>query len=46
MIITCTCQHKGQDKIHGNGRRAYNKTAKGFRCTVCKSEKLESSVKK
>jgi hypothetical protein len=40
MIMKCGCIHKGQDGIHGNGRRVHNETAKGYqRCTVCLTEK-------
>jgi len=35
--IKCTCKHAYQDKRY-NGFRVYNKTAKGYRCTVCKKE--------
>ena len=38
----CTCEHKGQDKLHGKGRRVHNETNNGWRCTVCSSEKLGS----
>lgn len=40
-IITCTCTNKGQDELHGKGRRVANYTkgkrapAGGYRCTVC-----------
>lgn len=47
MISTCTCTHKGQDKIHGKGRRVHNKTNnEGYRCTVCKNEKGKIFPKK
>jgi len=45
MISKCTCEHKGQDNLHGAGNRVFNKTAKGnatatvVRCTVCGKEK-------
>lgn len=37
MIRNCKCKHEGQDKIHGKGRRVFNKLPhdKGYRCTVC-----------
>lgn len=44
MIKTCTCQHPGQDEIHGKGKRVVNQTAKTtgtqkvYRCTVCGKE--------
>ena len=43
-IIKCTCKNNKQDKLHGEGNRVYNKTAKPkgtgyfFRCTVCGAE--------
>jgi len=44
MILKCTCQNAGQDKIHGKGSRVHNPTVnstsqKTWRCTVCGSEK-------
>ena len=44
MIIKCTCQHEGQDKLHGKQMRVVTPTAKKagdvrtFRCTVCVKE--------
>lgn len=43
-IIKCTCDHEGQDSLHGKKNRVANKTVKTsgtkevYRCTVC--EKL------
>ena len=40
-VLTCTCEHKFQDKTRGNKRRVHNEMAakKGtetqWRCTVC-----------
>ena len=35
-ILTCTCDHDGQDRIYGKGRRVHNLMATGeYRCTVC-----------
>lgn len=40
-ILKCTCQHEGQDKLHGKKMRVMNqiKTSqhadKQYRCTVC-----------
>lgn len=45
MIIKCTCEHKQQDKLHGDKNRVYNKRAgakdkrEEYRCTVCKTIK-------
>jgi hypothetical protein len=45
MILTCTCEHKFQDKEHGKGKRVHNLmvAVKGqppkYRCTVCSKEK-------
>lgn len=39
--VKCQCQHEQQDKMHGQGVRVANRTAKGdkdsseARCTVC-----------
>ena len=44
MVQTCTCNHEGQDKIHGKGRRVFNLLAgkDKARCTVCGKEKMVS----
>lgn len=41
-ILTCTCKHELQDKLHGHGQRVFNSTSKQqtFRCTVCKKERV------
>lgn len=41
MIKKCSCDHKGQDKLHGEGNRVHNETGDGkkLRCTVCGKEK-------
>ena len=41
-ILTCTCKHELQDKLHGHGQRVFNSTSKQqtFRCTVCKKERI------
>ena len=43
VILHCSCPHKGQDIIHGSGRRVFNKTKSlnEWRCTVCKATKVE-----
>lgn len=44
MIRFCSCNHKGQDDLHGKGRRVFNKlkgktsTDERYRCTVCGKE--------
>lgn len=38
MILRCTCKHEFQDKRYGKGKRVFNKTTTGYRCTVCKRE--------
>lgn len=45
-VLTCTCKHEGQDKIHGKGNRVFNpKQLKAnaqsvdVTCTVCGSVK-------
>ena len=38
-VMACSCSNASQDGIYGAGRRLYNRTAKGFRCTVCGTEK-------
>lgn len=38
MIAKCTCQHPGQDSIHGPGMRVFNPggtPTKPASCTVC-----------
>lgn len=40
-ILTCTCEHKYQDKKYGKGKRVhtFNEKNKVWRCTVCTNEK-------
>ena len=40
-IKVCSCDHKGQDSLHGKGRRVHNYCGNSghWRCTVCGSEK-------
>ena len=44
IIRKCTCDHAGQDRLHGAGKRVMNKTTKKieerpvYRCTVCGKE--------
>lgn len=49
MILKCSCAHGSQDRLHGAGNRVHNpcKDSGGqimWRCTVCKTEKLEKSA--
>lgn len=39
-ILHCHCSYPFQDKRYGRGRRVHNGCAKGWRCTVCKDEKI------
>jgi hypothetical protein len=46
-ILTCNCNNEHQDKLHGVGRRVFNKTAKQggvWRCTVCLRERGRSDT--
>lgn len=42
-IINYDCNHEGQDKLHGKGKRVMNSVDKAplptYRCTVCGKEK-------
>ncbi len=42
MIGTCKCAHKGQDELHGPGKRVINEEVKKDKilrsCTVCGSK--------
>lgn len=39
MLKTCTCQHKAQDELHGNGIRVHTENKdKQLCCTVCGSK--------
>lgn len=38
-IKKCSCEHAGQDSLHGKGMRVMNITKKDlYRCTVCGKE--------
>ena len=39
MIIACSCENEGQDKLYGKGKRLHNKCKDGWRCTVCQKER-------
>ena len=41
-VKQCKCNHEFQDKQYGKNSRLHNKTTKGYRCTVCGSEKSAS----
>lgn len=52
-IAKCTCEHEGQDKIHGKGYRVHTPTMKpkgcrrgegNIHCTVCGNEKPHSAA--
>lgn len=45
-IVKCTCQHEQQDNMYGKGNRVANSTSKAnqYRCTVCKTLRVEKSV--
>ena len=36
-IMTCSCQHVGQDELYGKGLRLWNRLGESdsYRCTVC-----------
>jgi hypothetical protein len=41
-IMKCSCKHKEQDKMYGEGMRVHNSlkdVTKGYRCTVCQNVK-------
>lgn len=45
-IMPCTCQHEGQDKMYGKGRRIHNplgpkkkQSGLNWHCSVCGKEK-------
>jgi hypothetical protein len=38
MVRKCFCNHEFQDKRYGKGKRWFNKTNNGYRCTVCGRE--------
>ena len=35
MIRPCNCENRFQDKAYGKGKRVWNATLKGARCTSC-----------
>ena len=48
-IMPCTCQHAGQDRLHGPGKRVHNRFTKGdggWRCAVCGNEKPDNAKAK
>lgn len=40
-VLSCTCEHRAQDRLYGKGKRLFNeraadqKNSRSFRCTVC-----------
>ena len=48
-VVKCLCSHEGQDELRGFGHRVHNQTRNsppggssgGWRCTVCRAEKVE-----
>lgn len=50
MKSTCSCNHPGQDKLHGPQVRIFNETevkpGQTHRCTVCGKGKVINSEKK
>jgi len=50
-ILSCTCNHAGQDAMYGKGRRLFNPTGKNqtsgeYRCTICGKETGTSGKRK
>jgi len=50
-VAQCTCNHSGQDKLHGNKQRVHNPTIgkaqvghTNYRCTVCGKEQVLVTV--
>ena len=41
MIMSCSCEHKFQDKRYGKFIRVFNQTVNKttYRCTVCEKQK-------
>lgn len=37
-IKKCLCESPYQDKRYGKGKRLFNETVAGYRCTVCRRE--------
>ncbi len=51
MIISCTCHHPDQDRLHGRGKRVHNacKAPAGgvaYRCTICGNVKSAEEGKR
>lgn len=42
-IHDCKCTNEFQDQVYGKNKRLFNDTVKGYRCTVCGTEKLDSN---
>lgn len=43
-VMNCNCVNVQQDALHGEGRRVFNRTAKGdgktYRCTSCSTDRV------
>lgn len=46
-IRRCSCNHRQQDEMHGQGNRVMNTTAKDgmLRCTVCSRDVVDKADK-
>lgn len=38
-IFDCKCENEMQDNMYGKHKRVFNSTTKGYRCTVCNTER-------
>lgn len=45
-VFECKCDSEYQDKIYGKNKRVFNTTGKGYRCTVCGTEKGQGGTEK
>ena len=45
-IMTCSCQHPGQDEMYGKGMRLWNRLgdSDSYRCTVCNNTNKGAAV--
>lgn len=47
QVMKCTCQSKGQDRLHGEHMRVHNADSKGnMKCTVCGDTKRSTDSKR
>jgi hypothetical protein len=42
VVKPCKCANKFQDSEYGHGLRVFNTTVKGFRCTICGKDAVQS----